>query len=138
MLKTISANIKSYTVNTGFRGFAAVVIFLFMLWTGIDDFLERGEPAIFFYFAGIIISATVRGKLTASPEKFSMALRIFILSAVTAGFAKSIPVVELFAMGHHTAISCVFFLLTGFFIAGNFIVYSAPGIAGPDGNSNSR
>ena len=88
--------------------------------------MQRGEPAILFYFAGIIISATARGILTASPEKFSMALRIFILSAVTAGFAKSMPAVELFAREHHTAVNCVFFLLTGFFIAGNFIVYSSP------------
>lgn len=123
----IADRIKIYKNNTGFRGMITILIFLAVFWFGIEAFLKDNRTFfIFFYIAGIITALAVWKILTRNSGKYTIALRIFILTAVIAGFAQSIPAVEDFIKSNEAAFTCVLFSLIGFFITGNFIVYSNP------------
>lgn len=123
----IADRIRIYKNNTGFKGMITILVFFAVFWFGIEAFMEDNSTFfIFFYIAGIITALAGWKILTHYSGKYTMALRIFILTAVIAGFAQSIPVVEDFIKNNEAAFTCVLFILIGFFITGNFIVYSNP------------
>jgi len=123
----IADRIKIYQKNTGFKGMITILIFLAVFWFGLEAFLkDNGIFFIFFYIAGIITALAGWKILSRNSGKYTIALRIFILTAVIAGFAQSIPSVEDFIKSNEVVFTCVLFCLIGFFITGNFIVYSNP------------
>lgn len=126
-MKIISERIRIYIQNTGFKGMITILLFFAVFWFGTEAFLKDNNTFfIFFYIAGIITAAAVWKMLKRYSEKYTMALRVFILAAVTVGFAQSIPAVEDFIKSNEAVFTCVLFALIGFFITGNFIVYSDP------------
>lgn len=123
----IADRIKVYKNNTGFRGIVTIIMFFAIFWFGTEAFLKDSSTFfIFFYIAGIIAAVAGWKILSVNSGKYTMALRIFILAAVAAGFAQSIPAVEKFIESNESVFTSVLFTLIGFFIAGNFIVYSNP------------
>ncbi len=123
----IADRIKIYKNNTGFKGMLTILVFFAIFWFGIDVFLKDNSIFFIFFYIGGIITALAGWKiLSVNSGKYTMALRIFILTAVTIGFAQSIPAVEDFIKSNEAVFTCVLFCLIGFFITGNFIVYSNP------------
>jgi len=126
-MNTIIDRIKIYIGNTGFKGFITIIIFFAIFWFGIDAFLKDREIIFIFLYTAGICTAFAAGKLLSrNSGKYTVALRIFIITAAVTGFSQSIPAVENFVRNHETVFTCVLFSLIGFFITGNFIVYSNP------------
>lgn len=95
---------------------------------GIFAFIQSGMFILFFYITGISISLAVSKLLSENPQRFINSLRYFLLLAAVAGFSQYIPAVENFVNNKPSVFLSPLFLLLGFFLTGNFIVYSDPEI----------
>ena len=123
-MEILSEKIKNYFNNTGFKGLLSLIIYLFLFWIGIDELIKNKQLFILFYIIGIVAALISVKLIINNSQKFIISLRIFILSAVTAGFVKSIPDIETFIGQFSRTINILLFTLLGFFLTGSFIVYS--------------